>query len=93
VLASALPVLVLVPLPVVLAVLVVLVVLIVLAVPQSTHFKFVLIHCTTYEHMHLLFLIRRMTISGILLLFDVVWLRTTVYPLSDRAECPGFSLS
>jgi hypothetical protein len=90
VLASVLPVLVLVPLPVVLAVLVV---LIVLAVPQSTHFKFVLIHCTTYEHMHLLFLIRRMTISGILLLFDVVWLRTTVYLLSDRAECPGFSLS
>jgi hypothetical protein len=41
------------------------------AVP-STHFPFVLIHGNIYETMHLSFLIPRMKIFGILLLFDVV---------------------
>jgi hypothetical protein len=49
-------------------------------VVQSTHFEFVLIHGNTYTNMHLSFLIRRMKISGILLLFDVVRRRTMVYP-------------
>jgi Na+/serine symporter len=47
-----------------------------------------LIRRQTRQHMHTSFLIRRTMILDTLLLFNVVWPRTMVYPLSKRVELP-----